>query len=50
MLCTMNEIDETELSAVHPAMHDVEVMLVGAGIGGGFEHTSELKTRKATSI
>ncbi len=42
-LSNMAELDNWEVNAVEVTSEDIETFLVGAGIGGGFGHTAELR-------
>ena len=42
-LSNMAELDNWEVNAVEITAEDTKTFLVGAGIGGGFSHTTELK-------
>ena len=39
----MAEIDHGELANTYMALRSMEVALIGAGVGGGISHTSQLK-------
>ena len=39
----MAEIDHAEVTAVRMTRDNLEVTVVGAGVGGGFSNTNELK-------
>ena len=45
-LSKLNEFDSAEVAALAGSMTCLEVIAVGAGLGGGFENTSELKVMK----
>eukprot|EP01082_Thalassiosira_pseudonana_P000277 g29.t1 g29 contig1:64548-67487(+) len=42
-LCLLAECHNDELFTVMKAYNDMETMLIGAGVGGGFSNTNELK-------
>ena len=42
----MAEIDHVEVTAVLMTRDNLEVTVVGAGVGGGFSNTNELKVMK----
>ena len=39
----MAELDKVELTNTYIALQSMELALIGAGVGGGIKHTSELK-------
>ena len=39
----MAELDKFELANTYMALQSMELALIGAGVGGGIKHTSELK-------
>ena len=39
----MAELDKVELANTYIALRSMELALIGAGVGGGIKHTSELK-------
>jgi hypothetical protein len=41
----MAVLDHAELAATYLALRCIELALIGAGVGGGIKHTSELKLK-----
>ena len=41
----MAELDHGEITSTYMALRSMEVALIGAGVGGGISHTSQLKVR-----
>ncbi len=39
----MTERDKVELANMYMSLRSMELALIGAGVGGGINHTSELK-------
>ena len=39
----MAELDQVELANMYMSLQCIELALIGAGVGGGIKHTSELK-------
>ena len=39
----MAELDKVELANMYMSLRSMELALIGAGVGGGIKHTSELK-------
>jgi len=39
----MVELDKVELANMYMSLRSMELALIGAGVGGGVKHTSELK-------
>ena len=39
----MAELDNVELTNMYMSLRSIELALIGAGVGGGIKHTSELK-------
>ena len=39
----MAELDNLELANMYMSLRSMELALIGAGVGGGINHTSELK-------
>jgi len=39
----VTELDKVELANMYLSLRSMELALIGAGVGGGIKHTSELK-------
>jgi hypothetical protein len=39
----MAELDKVEVANIYMSLQSMELALIGAGVGGGIKHTSELK-------